>query len=36
VLTPVLSRIFARDTRNRLEALKVAAEERGLSLTAGG
>ena len=30
LLTPVLSRVFARDTRRRLRALKEAVEQRGL------
>jgi ribosome-associated toxin RatA of RatAB toxin-antitoxin module len=30
LLTPILSRVFARDTRRRLQALKGAVEERGL------
>jgi hypothetical protein len=30
LLTPVLSRAFARATRGRLDALKEAAEQRGL------
>ncbi len=30
LLTPILIRVFARDTRKRLAALKVAVEERGL------
>ena len=34
LLTPVAARLFARDTRRRLEALRVAVEERGL--LAGG
>ena len=31
LLTPFLSRAFARDTRDRLRALKEAVEQRGLS-----
>src|SRR5436190_4772473 len=30
LLTPVLARVFAHDTRRRLAALKAAVEERGL------
>jgi hypothetical protein len=30
LLTPVLGRAFARDTRDRLRALKEAVEQRGL------
>jgi hypothetical protein len=30
LLTPILGRVFARDTRKRLLALKAAVEERGL------
>jgi ribosome-associated toxin RatA of RatAB toxin-antitoxin module len=30
LLTPVLAHVFARDTRKRLGALKLAVEERGL------
>jgi ribosome-associated toxin RatA of RatAB toxin-antitoxin module len=30
LLTPILSRVFARDTRRRLRALKEAVEQRGL------
>jgi hypothetical protein len=30
LLTPIVARVFARDTRKRLEALRVAVEERGL------
>src|SRR5436190_15080834 len=30
LLTPVAARVFARDTRKRLEALRIAVEERGL------
>jgi hypothetical protein len=30
LFSPILGRVFARDTRDRLEALKVAIERRGL------
>lgn len=30
LLTPILSRVFARDTRDRLRALKEAVEQRGI------
>jgi hypothetical protein len=30
LLAPILSRVFARDTRRRLRALKEAVEKRGL------
>jgi hypothetical protein len=30
LLTPIAARVFARDTRKRLEALRAAVEERGL------
>ena len=30
LLTPILTRAFARDTRNRLDALKMAVERHGL------
>ena len=29
LLTPIVSRVFARDTRNRLRALKATVEQRG-------
>jgi ribosome-associated toxin RatA of RatAB toxin-antitoxin module len=35
LLTPVLAWVFARDTRQRLAALKQAVEERGLRSAAG-
>ncbi len=35
LLTPVLAWIFARDTRKRLAALKVAVERRGILVTQG-
>lgn len=30
LLTPIVARVFARDTRKRLEALRAAVEDRGL------
>ena len=36
ILNPVLTRIFARDTRRRLEALKEAVEKRGVLRSASG
>ncbi len=35
LLTPILARSFARDTRDRLRALKDAVERRGLLASAG-
>jgi len=35
LLTPVFAWFFARDTRNRLRALKLAVEQRGLSAGRG-
>jgi ribosome-associated toxin RatA of RatAB toxin-antitoxin module len=36
MLNPILRRVFARDTRRRLSALKEAVEGRGLPLAQGG
>jgi hypothetical protein len=35
LLSPILARVFARDTRDRLEALKQAVERRGLLASVG-
>jgi ribosome-associated toxin RatA of RatAB toxin-antitoxin module len=35
LLTPILGQVFARDTRRRLAALKIAVEKRGLLETKG-
>ncbi len=35
LLTPILARAFARDTRNRLRALKEAVEQRGILVGVG-
>ena len=36
LLTPIMGWVFARDTRKRLVALKVAVEQRGLLARSGG
>jgi hypothetical protein len=35
LLSPILARAFARDTRDRLHALKEAVERRGLLASVG-